>query len=65
MWLDKPTAIIQARMGSTRLPGKSMKLLLGKPVLWHVVNRASKAELIDGVIVATTVNSEDDIIAEF
>ncbi len=60
-----PTAIIQARMGSTRLPGKVMLNILGKPVLWHVVNRVSKARLIDGLIVATTVNSEDDILVEF
>jgi spore coat polysaccharide biosynthesis protein SpsF len=59
------TAIIQARMGSTRLPKKVMLNILGKPVLWHVVNRVSKARLIDGVIVATTVNSEDGIIVEF
>ena len=57
--------VIQARMGSTRLPGKVMLNLLGKTVLWHVVNRVSKAKLIDGWIVATTVNSEDDIIVEF
>jgi len=60
-----PTAIIQARMGSTRLPRKVMLNILGKPVLWHVVNRVSKARLIDGLIVATTVKLEDDIIAEF
>ena len=60
-----PTAIIQARMGSTRLPKKVMLNILEKPVLWHVVNRVSKARLIDGLIVATTVNSEDDVIIEF
>jgi spore coat polysaccharide biosynthesis protein SpsF len=60
-----PTAIIQARMGSTRLPRKVMLSILGKPVLWHVVNRVSKAKLIDKIIVATTVKSEDDIIVEF
>jgi spore coat polysaccharide biosynthesis protein SpsF (cytidylyltransferase family)/RimJ/RimL family protein N-acetyltransferase len=60
-----PTAIIQARMGSTRLPGKVMLNILGKPVLWRVINRVSKARLINGLIVATTVNTEDDIIAEF
>lgn len=63
--MSNVVAIIQARMGSTRLPGKIMLNLLGKTVLWHVVNRVSKAKLINGLIVATTVNSEDDIIAEF
>ena len=52
-------------MGSTRLPRKIMLSILEKPVLWHVVNRVSKARLIDGLIVATTVNSEDDIVVEF
>jgi len=61
----KPSAIIQARIGSTRLPGKVMKLLLNKPVLWHVVNRVSKARLIREVIVATTTSTEDDVIADF
>lgn len=60
-----PTTIIQARNGSTRLPGKVMLNILGKPVLWHVVNRVSKTELIDGFIVATTTNLGDDIIVEF
>lgn len=60
-----PTVIIQARIGSTRLQRKVMLNILGKTVLWHVVNRVSKARLIGGLIVATTVNSEDDTIVEF
>jgi spore coat polysaccharide biosynthesis protein SpsF (cytidylyltransferase family) len=58
-------AIIQARMGSTRLPGKVMKPLLNKPVLWHVINRVSRAKNIETVIVATTINEEDDVIYKF
>lgn len=54
--------IIQARMGSTRLPGKIMKELAGKPMLWHVVERSRRAKNADNVIVATTVNPEDDIV---
>lgn len=57
--------IIQARMGSTRLPGKVMKSILGKPVLWHVVSRVSQSDLIDKIIVATTTEPEDDIIEKF
>jgi spore coat polysaccharide biosynthesis protein SpsF len=60
-----PVAIIQARMGSTRLPGKTMMDLAGKPVLWHVLNRVSQAKLIEKVVVATTVNAEDDVLAGF
>jgi spore coat polysaccharide biosynthesis protein SpsF (cytidylyltransferase family) len=58
-------AIIQARMGSTRLPGKVMMDLSGKPVLWHVVDRVSKATRVDYVIVATTIEKEDDKIKTF
>src|SRR3989344_2350078 len=56
--------IIQARMGSTRLPGKVMKNLAGHEVLWHVVSRCTKA-LADKVIVATTTKLEDDVIENF
>jgi spore coat polysaccharide biosynthesis protein SpsF (cytidylyltransferase family) len=59
------SAIIQARMGSTRLSGKVMLEISGKPVLWHVINRVSKSKLIDGLVVATTINKEDDIIEKF
>lgn len=60
-----PTAIIQARLGSTRLPRKVMLDLLGKPVLWHVVNRVSRAKYIDNVVVATTNLAADDAIEKF
>lgn len=58
-------AIIQARMGSTRLACKVMKPLLGKSVLWHVVNRVTRAKSIAGVFIATTTDSNDDVIADF
>ena len=57
--------IIQARMGSTRLPGKTLKPLAGEPMLWHVVERCRKATKVDRVIVATTTNPEDDAVAAF
>lgn len=56
-------AIIQARMGSTRLPGKVMKDLLGKPVLVRDVNRIRRARCINEVVIATTTRPEDDPIA--
>jgi spore coat polysaccharide biosynthesis protein SpsF len=52
-------AIVQARMRSTRFPGKVMREIVGKPVLWHVINRLKKAKFIDKIIVATT-DSESD-----
>ncbi|MBI3342081.1 glycosyltransferase family protein [Candidatus Curtissbacteria bacterium] len=58
-------AIIQARMGSTRLPGKVMMKLFGKPILAWVIEEAARAKLIDKVIVATTDSEPDLQIAEF
>jgi spore coat polysaccharide biosynthesis protein SpsF len=58
-------AIIQARMGSTRLPGKVLKDLAGETVLERVVNRTHRATLVDEVVVATTVKPADEaIVAE-
>jgi spore coat polysaccharide biosynthesis protein SpsF len=61
----KVAAIIQARMGSTRLPGKVLKNMLGKPMLYHLVTRVRNAKYVDDVVVATTVNKEDDAIERF
>jgi spore coat polysaccharide biosynthesis protein SpsF len=60
----KVVAIIQARMRSTRLPGKVMVDLVGQPMLIRVVNRAHRSQMLDEVIVATTVNQADDVIVE-
>jgi spore coat polysaccharide biosynthesis protein SpsF len=56
--------IIQARMGSTRLPGKVLFDILGKPMLLHQVGRISKSKSIDKIIVATTTNESDDPIVK-
>ncbi len=57
--------IIQARMSSTRFPGKVMKLLSGKPLLWHVVERCLCAQKAGLVLVATSRDKKDDVIEEF
>lgn len=49
-------AFIQARMGSTRLPGKVLKLLCGRPVIQHVVERVQAASLVDQVMVVTSID---------
>ena len=58
-------AVLQARMGSTRLPGKVLKPIAGKPLLWHIVHRLRASHLIEDVAIATTVNPLDDAIVEF
>jgi len=58
-------AVIQARAGSTRLPGKVLEDLGGRPVLEWVVRAAQAAGQIDHVIVATSTVAGDDIVADF
>jgi spore coat polysaccharide biosynthesis protein SpsF (cytidylyltransferase family) len=57
--------IIQARMGSTRLPGKVLMDINEKSILENLIDRVSPAKTIDKIIVATTTNKEDDAIENF
>ncbi len=56
-------AIVQARMGSSRLPGKTIADVAGRPLLLHVVERVKRARLVEKVVVATTDRAGDDPIA--
>lgn len=58
-------AIIQARMGSTRYPGKIFSVLVGKPLIWHVIDRLKYSEKIETVILATTDTIKDDKLAQW
>lgn len=60
----KTTAIMQARTGSERLPGKVMLKLCDKSVLEHDIERLKLSKEIDEIIVATTTSDKDDIIEE-
>jgi spore coat polysaccharide biosynthesis protein SpsF len=60
----RTVAIIQARMGSTRLPGKTLQDLGGKTVLMRVVERVLRMQRINDLSVATTTNEGDDGIVE-
>jgi len=62
--MKKVVAIIQARMGSTRLPGKVMKEIVGKPMLWHVINRVKNAKKLNDIVIATTNLKEDTQILD-
>ncbi|MHC4400242.1 MAG: cytidylyltransferase domain-containing protein [Planctomycetota bacterium] len=57
-------AIVQARMGSTRLPGKVLLDVAGRSMLARVVRRVRRAALIDRVVVATSVTPDDDRIVD-
>jgi spore coat polysaccharide biosynthesis protein SpsF len=52
-------------MGSTRLPGKVLKPIAGKPLLWHIVHRLKACHLLEDIAVATSVNDADEAIVEW
>jgi len=58
-------AIIQARLGSTRLPKKVFADLAGKPLIWHVINRLKYSDRIDNIVLATTNSPADDDLANW
>ena len=57
-------AILQARMGSTRLPGKVLKTIKKKTLLELYINRVKPCQLIDKIVVATTDLEQDNTIEE-
>ena len=59
MVLMKIAAIVQARMGSSRFPGKVMKLIQDTPMIEILIKRLSKSKLINQIIVATSINDEN------
>jgi len=60
----KTAAIVQARMSSTRLPGKVLLPLKEKPALWHVLNRLKHAKKLDTIVLATSNSPEDRVLKE-
>ncbi|MFU8804294.1 MAG: cytidylyltransferase domain-containing protein [Bradymonadaceae bacterium] len=58
-------AVVQARMGSTRLPGKVLMPLADRPALWHVIERLESLDYLDGIIIATSEGEDDDSIVHF
>jgi spore coat polysaccharide biosynthesis protein SpsF len=62
--MAKVAAIVQARMGSERLPGKVALEVEGKPLLAHLIERLNKAEKIDQVIIATSDKEADTPVVE-
>lgn len=62
---NRAIAIIQARMSSSRLPGKVLEPLAGKPMIWHIVQRARLCTGITDVVVATSTENTDDPLVHF
>lgn len=58
-------AIVEARMTSSRLPGKHLLLANGKPMLGHLVDRLKRVPLINTIVIATTTNPADDALVQF
>ena len=56
--------IIEARMGSTRLPGKHLLPVCERPIIQHLINRMRKVNGVSEVIVATTTDAKDDILVD-
>ncbi|HWR39476.1 MAG TPA: glycosyltransferase family protein [Patescibacteria group bacterium] len=61
----KTAIIVQARMTSTRLPGKILKKVMGKPLLEYQMERLRRVSLADEIVIATTVNETDKPVVEW
>src|SRR5712672_2120629 len=64
MHKPRTVAIVQARMGSSRFPGKVLRDIHGEPMLYRVLSRVQRAIRLDDIVVATTSRTEDDCISE-
>lgn len=63
--VQRTIAIINARMGSERLPGKPLRNIAGRPLLGHLLDRVRQVRGIEGIIVATPTSTENDCIETF
>lgn len=57
--------VVQSRMGSSRLPGKALAPLAGKPLIWHMIDRMRRVEGIEEIVLATTSDPRNDPLVEF
>lgn len=62
---SRVAVIVQARMGASRLPGKPLMQILGKPLLFYLIERLKHCQRVDEIVIATTENPQDKAIAEY
>lgn len=62
---SKIGVVIEARMTSSRLPGKHLLPVLGIPIIGHLINRMRSIPLVDEVVVAMTMRAEDDVLERY
>jgi spore coat polysaccharide biosynthesis protein SpsF len=62
--MSKVVLIIQARMSSTRLPGKSMMPLADKPLVYRMIERLKKCKKVDEIFIATSDEPEDKVLVD-
>lgn len=65
MKTPKTIATIEARMTSSRLPGKVLLEASGRPMLSHLIRRLRAVPSLDGIVLATTTNATDDVLVQF
>lgn len=57
--------VVQARMGASRLPGKPLKKVLGKPLLFYLIERLKRCHKVDHIVIATTDQPRDEELADY
>ena len=62
--MSNPTIMIQARLGSSRLPKKTIAKIQDKPVIWHVINRVKKIKNVQQIVLITTSADSDKILLD-
>lgn len=63
--MTRIAGVLQARMGSSRLPGKAMRPLAGKPLVWHMIDRMRRTGLCEQIVLATTTDPRNGPLIEF
>lgn len=61
----KTLVIIQARLGSSRFPGKVLQTIVGKPMLWHIVDRLGHVRAVEQIVVAVPSGPKDEPLRQF